>query len=374
MKKVWAELQIQQQLWRSLKTPAIEVVDTFLWHAEEKQTIVYLYDGGRRPAIDGDSHFAKFTKKLNLSDDYNNEARLLVIHLAPSPKPKEQKDWEYLGYSEAGSNERIRCKVLGHRYDKLDSEYRAWALHQISASGDILKNTLQEAAGSGDLETINLCLTRRSEVCPDDEETGLFLAAWNGRTAALELLVKKFGVDVDNCNGPNRSSALHLAAANGQLEVVKLLAGKLGAITNAKDNEESTPLHRAVNKERDEIVELLVSEYRADVNAKDKNGDTPLHIASKKGNNGMVRLLVEKLEADVHAENGKEQTPLFVSKTWYRHISPSATEKLLQQYEADPKYAKKKEEVTDKIDTANRSQGLNDSDVHTSDKQGTTAA
>ena len=168
------------------------------------------------------------------------------------------------------------------------------------------------------------------------------------------------------------SSSLHQAAADGDIEQVKLLISK-GADVNAKDKKENTPLCRAVKSGKMEVLQLLV-EAGADVNAgswsplcvavdennvaiaeyliaygADVNPDnewtplqeasdsnriemvemllakgadinagpwTALHAAVNEGNMDMVEVLITK-GADVNAKNSKGHTPLLLA-AWYQ--------------------------------------------------------
>jgi ankyrin repeat protein len=82
---------------------------------------------------------------------------------------------------------------------------------------------------------------------------------------------------------------LHLQAANGCVEAVKLLI-QHGAPINAKDIAGNTPLHLAARYGFVNVVKVLIASG-ADVNAKDANGMTPLQIASKMGHQAVVDLL-----------------------------------------------------------------------------------
>src|SRR5438874_2061094 len=87
-------------------------------------------------------------------------------------------------------------------------------------------------------------------------------------------------------------TALHRAALNGQVKVVKLLVGEYGADVNAKDSEGWTPLYRAASSGHVEVMELLVSEFGADANVRTNSGSTPLHRAALSGHVKVVKLLV----------------------------------------------------------------------------------
>jgi ankyrin repeat protein len=156
----------------------------------------------------------------------------------------------------------------------------------------------------------------------------LIIAAEEGDEAiVIEMLANGASPDA---MGPN-SGALHCAAFNGHINIIKLLLEK-GANPNVADNQSFYPLHLAASKNEIEICELLLS-FNADVNAvtssqgtvlhvaaainfydilklpqikavnleaKDIEGKTALHVAASLGNFFMVRELVE-LGADVNS-------------------------------------------------------------------------
>ena len=74
--------------------------------------------------------------------------------------------------------------------------------------------------------------------------------------------------------------SLHEAAADGDIEQVKLLISK-GADINSKDKGGNIPLHYAVKAGKIEVVQLLI-EAGADINVKDNRDRTPLHMAKQK--------------------------------------------------------------------------------------------
>jgi ankyrin repeat protein len=103
------------------------------------------------------------------------------------------------------------------------------------------------------------------------------------------------------------STALHLAALEGQAAVARLLLASQAQV-NARGLREETPLHMAMYDGHREVAELLLAS-QADVNAQNTAGETPLHLAARKGYHELVELLLEH-HAEVNAKDRQEATAL----------------------------------------------------------------
>lgn len=105
-------------------------------------------------------------------------------------------------------------------------------------------------------------------------ETPLHLAASNGHTDIIELLVQHCSPDVRNVWG---GTPLHCAASRGHVDAVEKLL-TLGANPASRTNKHETALHMARSAD---VIEYLL-EKGLDVNALDANNDTALHKTVKK--------------------------------------------------------------------------------------------
>lgn len=117
----------------------------------------------------------------------------------------------------------------------------------------------------------------------------LHLAARQGRLAIIKLLVEK-GQPIDQLSDSHQT-ALSLALEGDHIEVMKYLLEQ-GAFPDALNFDGSTVLHMAVKRGQCRAVELLLR-YMKDPNVLDRDGCSALHIAVAEGKTDVVRLILE---------------------------------------------------------------------------------
>lgn len=121
----------------------------------------------------------------------------------------------------------------------------------------------------------------------------IHLAAAEGGTQLMQELVNAGG-NISLKSGGNTSggTALHIAARNSRLSMVKLLLS-LGAQVDVKSNSNGiTPLYLAATADAGSVLLVLI-EAGADVNEKNNSGVTALGAASFWGNQQSVEVLLE---------------------------------------------------------------------------------
>ncbi|XP_045145761.1 ankyrin repeat domain-containing protein 26 isoform X2 [Echinops telfairi] len=130
-------------------------------------------------------------------------------------------------------------------------------------------------------------------------------AAWSGNVREVQRLLSLGRNDLDRRDGHSRTP-LHLACANGQVGVVKVLV-KRKCFLNLCDRENRTALMKAVQCQEEECVAVLL-ENGADPNVMDLDGNTALHYATS----GDISIAEQLLShgADVEARNKDDLTPL----------------------------------------------------------------
>ena len=128
-------------------------------------------------------------------------------------------------------------------------------------------------------------------------DTPLLYASYIGNPQIVSALLEA------NCNIRARDDidgamAIHIAAANGNNEVINLLLNKDKTLINEADNNGAdTPLHWAIMKNFDSTAELLLSQGASPTQV-NSSSQTPLHYAAMYGNMNAVVLLVEKYNVD----------------------------------------------------------------------------
>ena len=137
----------------------------------------------------------------------------------------------------------------------------------------------------------------------------------------LALALPTNGISLDAAFGPDNTTALHEASANGDAAiVVVLLAARADA--NATDMVGTTPLHLAAEQGHWGVCKWLL-DAGAVVDARDHDGSTALHYAAhfghSKGHFKVARLLLKK-SADVEAKTHQGLTALMHAsqegRTW----------------------------------------------------------
>lgn len=194
-------------------------------------------------------------------------------------------------------------KLRGYQFDEKDFFAAAQARDMIAINaffdGGINPNAqnsegrtvLIAAAARGDLEIVNVLLSRRVDLNVKDKRgyTALSHAIEAMYEDVVGALLDRPELD-PNARGLNGRPALSAYVWRGDKQrVEKLLA--LGADVNAVDNDGDAALHGAAQSGNVEIIRMLLDKG-ANANAKNKHGGTPLMWAAVYGHTDAARALL----------------------------------------------------------------------------------
>lgn len=134
----------------------------------------------------------------------------------------------------------------------------------------------------------------------------------------------------------DRSTALHLSAARGFLDICRLLLEAEGD-PNAENRRGLAPLHLAARGDHVKTASLLIT-FGAEASKRDRQAETPLHVASAHGIVPMVEMLLRQ-SAEVNAVRDGGATALYLAATAGHGASHGAICRLLLRHRAHPDIA-----------------------------------
>lgn len=125
----------------------------------------------------------------------------------------------------------------------------------------------------------------------------LHIIARLGRTTILQILIEKFGANL-NLEIANKEGKrpLHEASQFGRYEVVRILLNE-GVEVDPIKRADWTPLMMAVTKigpDAQKVVSILIKEGNANVLLENKDGWNSFHLAAREGDVKILKLLWEK--------------------------------------------------------------------------------
>lgn len=141
--------------------------------------------------------------------------------------------------------------------------------------------------------------------------TALHLAASEGHVDMVHKLLRLGAGEVHLAGGRKKyaRTPLHEAAINGHLDVCRALVD-FGLLVDCHTTRGRTPLMYAVKGNFLDVARYFVLECGANVDEQNEMGVTSLYLACQDGHEEMVRFLVEDAHANVNLSNRTRHSPL----------------------------------------------------------------
>ncbi|XP_076891076.1 putative E3 ubiquitin-protein ligase XBAT31 [Bidens hawaiensis] len=160
--------------------------------------------------------------------------------------------------------------------------------------------------------------------CRVQDEHGLFTAVQYGHLEVVKSLLHKDSSLIHLTTVYDRHSALHIAAANGQMEIVSMLLKDASVNPDCLNRHKQTPLMLAAMHGKITCVEKLI-DAKANILMFDSlNGRTCLHYAAYYGNSDCLETIISAARTSqvatswgfsrfVNIRDGKWATPLHLA-------------------------------------------------------------
>ncbi|PWA43653.1 ankyrin repeat-containing domain, PGG domain protein [Artemisia annua] len=144
-------------------------------------------------------------------------------------------------------------------------------------------------------------------------ETALYVAAEYGCVDLVKEMIKHYDIEAASIKAKNGFDAFHIAAKQGNLEVLKILMEMHSELSMTSDSSNTTALHTASEQGHIEVVNYLLEKNSSMATIARSNLKTALHSCARKGHLEVVKALSQKVPTIVGRADKKGQTALHMA-------------------------------------------------------------
>ncbi|KAL5581099.1 hypothetical protein UlMin_013541 [Ulmus minor] len=180
-------------------------------------------------------------------------------------------------------------------------------LHSASRAGNI--TVAREILSSTEEAELKDLLAKQNQ----SGETALYVAAEYGYVDLVREMIKYYDLADAGIKARNGFDAFHIAAKQGDLDVLKVLMEAHPELTMTVDMSNTTALHTAATQGHTEIVSLLLEAGSSIATIARSNGKTALHSAARNGHLVVVKALLGKEPVLATRIDKKGQTALHMA-------------------------------------------------------------
>ncbi|KAL6275959.1 hypothetical protein ACE6H2_019560 [Prunus campanulata] len=180
---------------------------------------------------------------------------------------------------------------------------------------------LHSAARSGNMGVVMDILEKTEEAelkellakQNSSDETALYVAAEYGYVDLVREMIKYYDLADAGIKARNGFDAFHIAAKQGDMDVLNVLMEAHPELTMTVDLSNTTALHTAATQGHTEVVNFLLEAGSSLATIARSNGKTALHSAARNGHLVVVKALLEKEPGIATRVDKKGQTALHMA-------------------------------------------------------------
>ncbi|GAB2263351.1 hypothetical protein Droror1_Dr00004348 [Drosera rotundifolia] len=181
------------------------------------------------------------------------------------------------------------------------------SLHAAARAGDL--DAVMDIIGGKEEEELKELLSKQNQ----SGETALYAAAENGQVDIVREVIKFYDPVAASIKARNEYDAFHIAAKQGDLEILKVLMEVHPDLSMTCDTSNTTALQTAATQGHVEVVTFLLESGGGLATIARSNGKTALHAAARNGHVEVVKALLQQDPGITRRTDKKGQTALHMA-------------------------------------------------------------
>ncbi|CAK7341775.1 unnamed protein product [Dovyalis caffra] len=176
-----------------------------------------------------------------------------------------------------------------------------------AANLELVKEMIAE--NLGEAAELTMFLSKQNQ----SGETALYVASECGHVDIVKELIKYYDTGLAGLKARNGYDAFHIAAKQGDLEIVIVLMEVNPELYLTFDSSNTTALHSAASQGHAEVVNFLLEKYSSLALIAKSNGKTALHSVARNGHLQILKALLSKEPRLANKIDKKGQTALHMA-------------------------------------------------------------
>uniref|UniRef100_A0A6N2MTF6 PGG domain-containing protein n=1 Tax=Salix viminalis TaxID=40686 RepID=A0A6N2MTF6_SALVM len=181
--------------------------------------------------------------------------------------------------------------------------------HAAARAGDLKLVKEMIAENLGEPAELTAMMSKQNQ----SGETALYVASECSHVDVVKEMIKYYDTGMASLKARNGCDAFHIAAKQGDLEIVEALMEVDPELSLTFDSSNTTALHSAASQGHVEVVKFLLERCSSLALIAKSNGKTPLHSAARNGQLEILKALISKEPGLMIKIDKKGQTALHMA-------------------------------------------------------------